>query len=83
MNPFSSFLYPFPPNITLILLLVLVWSLAWKGYALWMAVKRNQKGWFIALLIFNTAGILEIFYIFYVVKKKWAEVEKDLSKLFS
>ena len=36
-----------------------------KGYALWHAAKRDEKGWFIALLIVNTFGILEIVYIFY------------------
>lgn len=40
-----------------------------KGYALWHAAKRNDKWWFIALLIINTLGILELVYIVAIVKK--------------
>lgn len=45
------------------ILLVSLWSLVWKGLALWRAAQLKQKGWFIALLIINTAGILEIIYL--------------------
>ncbi|MFA4999637.1 MAG: DUF5652 family protein [Parcubacteria group bacterium] len=41
-----------------------IWSLVWKGIALWKAAKAGSKPWFIALLIINTVGILEILYIF-------------------
>lgn len=47
---------------------LMVWSLVWKGWALWKAAKNDSKGWFIALLILNTVGILEIIYIFLVAK---------------
>ena len=50
--------------------LLIVWSLYWKGTALWTAAKNNQKEWFIALLIINTAGLLEIFYLYVIAKKK-------------
>jgi hypothetical protein len=46
-----------------------IWSLIWKGFALWKAAKQDDKTWFIALLIINTAGILEIFYIFIFSKR--------------
>lgn len=49
---------------------LIVWSLFWKGWALWRAAKNDSKGWFIALLILNTLGILEILYIFVFGKKK-------------
>jgi methionyl-tRNA synthetase len=51
------------------LVLLAIWSLAWKGWALWIAARREQKVWFVALLILNTIGILEIFYIFYFSKQ--------------
>jgi len=41
-----------------------VWSLVWKGLALWKSSKKNQPIWFIILLVVNTVGILEILYIF-------------------
>lgn len=44
--------------------LSILWSLAWKGVAMWKAVKANHKTWYIALLVLNTLGILEILYIF-------------------
>lgn len=49
-------------------LLLLVWSLFWKGFALWYSTKRGEKWWFIAFLVINTAGILEIVYIFFIAK---------------
>lgn len=44
-------------------LMLIFWSTTWKGLALWKASRRRQIGWFVALLIFNTAGLLEIFYL--------------------
>jgi len=49
---------------------LLIWSIAWKGVALWNASKNDQKKWFIAILVINTIGILEIIYLFYFCKKK-------------
>jgi uncharacterized membrane protein YiaA len=58
-----------PQFMTLISSLV-IWELIWKGIALWKAVRENQKGWFIAILILNTVGILPILYIFLLKKGK-------------
>ncbi len=49
--------------------LLLIWSLAIKGYALWIAAQRREKWWFIAILIINTVGILEVAYLIFVAKK--------------
>ena len=67
-----------PENMWFFALLV-IWSLIWKGFALWHAAGRQQKIWFIILLIINTAGILEIVYLFFVVKvqNKKSEVESQ------
>ena len=48
---------------------VTIWAAIWKGFALWRAAKNSQMYWFIALLIFNTVGILEILYLFVFSKK--------------
>jgi len=61
---------------TPILLLILAWTLPWKGIALWKAARNSHKGWFIALLVVNTLAILEIIYIFYFSKKKSEPTEK-------
>lgn len=42
---------------------------ALKGYALWNAAKRDEKWWFIILLVINTLGILELIYLYFVVGK--------------
>lgn len=53
-----------------LLVLATLWTIPWKGYALWKAAGYRQKGWFIALLVINTLAILEITYIFYFSKKQ-------------
>jgi len=60
-------------NLTL-LLITIVWVLPWKIYAVWLSAKHGHKGWFVVLLIINTFAILEIIYIFFVLKKKLPEV---------
>ena len=62
---------------TPILILILVWTLPWKGIALWKAARNSHKGWFIALLVVNTLALLEIIYIFYFAKKKVEPIEKS------
>lgn len=59
-------------------IIAMLWVLPWKAYALWTAAKMNHKRWFIAIIILNTFAILEIVYIFFVVKK----TPKDLLKVF-
>lgn len=54
----------------LFVILGVIWTLPWKGVALWKAAKLDQPIWFIALLIVNTLGLLEILYIFVFSKKK-------------
>jgi len=50
---------------------LLVWSLFWKGLALWHSARKGQPWWFVIMLIVNTAGILEIIYLFAVIKLKF------------
>jgi hypothetical protein len=47
---------------------LLAWSLAWKAIALWHAARRGHKMWFGAFLVVNTIGILEIVYLFFIIK---------------
>jgi methionyl-tRNA synthetase len=46
-----------------IILVVILVSIVLKGFALWYAARASQKWWFIALLVINTLGILEIIYL--------------------
>lgn len=58
-------------------LLIAGWTLAWKGVALWKSAERDQKYWFIAILILNTIGILDIIYIYFVARKYEVEVVEN------
>lgn len=53
-----------------LILIIGLWTLPWKGIALWRSAQRNEKWWFMALLIIQTLAILEILYIFVFSKKK-------------
>lgn len=52
----------------------ILWTLVWKGLALWRAAGLRQKWWFVAMLIVNTLGILEIIYIFLVARNYKVEI---------
>lgn len=54
--------------------LIMLWGLFWKGLALWHSAGRKQGWWFLLLLVLNTAGILEIIYLFGVLKLKANEL---------
>lgn len=49
---------------TLVMVLVIVWSIFWKGVALWKSAREDSRFWFVAFLLINTFGILEILYLF-------------------
>lgn len=54
-----------------------LWTIPWKGFALWLAATRNEKWWFIAMLLINTVGLLEMFYIFMIAKHKFRFMKKQ------
>jgi len=59
-------------NTTLFIVLIIfigIWDLIWKLTAMWKASKRGSKGWFVVLMVFNTAGILPIIYHMFTKKK--------------
>lgn len=49
---------------------LLIWEIAWKSIALWKAGRNNQPGWFVALLLLNTAGIFSIVYLKFFQKNQ-------------
>lgn len=53
---------------------MMVWSLFWKGLALWHASRRKEPWWFVIMLVVNTFGILEIVYLFGFAKIKFDEL---------
>ncbi len=75
-------------GFSLIILVTVAWTIFWKGWALWIAARKGELWWFLAMLIINTFGILEIVYIFFFKKmvfnfktKKFEErVQKETVK---
>jgi hypothetical protein len=63
-------LSPILQNYPWLLYLIITWSLAWKALALWHSARNNQLVWYIALLVVNTVGLLEIIYLLFFRKKK-------------
>ena len=65
------------PNFTGWLLFpLIVWSLYWKGRALWKSAKKGQKVWFVFFLVINTVGILEIIYLLFLSDRTNKEIAK-------
>jgi len=58
----------------ILFIVLIIWSLFWKGLGLWHAARRSEKVWFIVLLLVNTLGILEIIYLFVIAKMSSQEV---------
>lgn len=59
------------------ILLAILWTIPWKGVALWRAARGCHKGWFVVLLVVNTLGILEIIYIFIFSRKSCCAQSKS------
>lgn len=67
-------------GITTLIVALVVWSLIWKGIGLWYAARNYQKGWYIAILILNTAGILEIIYLLFFRRDRQPETKSLFEK---
>jgi methionyl-tRNA synthetase len=51
-----------------VIVVLVVWTLVIKGFALWYAARNHQKAWFVLLLVVNTLGILELVYLIWFRK---------------
>ncbi len=73
MNPPDLSAFPFASMLGVwmipVITVLLLWMLVIKGIALWKAARNGHKVWFVALLVINSVGILELMYIFFVAKK--------------
>ena len=59
--------------------LVGIWTVIWKGLALWRAASNRSKVWFVVLLLVNTFGILEILYLYVFGKRNDSVVHAQVS----
>ena len=60
LDTLFPFMFPFALPFFVVLAL---WSVGIKGYALWHAARNGQKWWFVFLLIVNGLGIPELVYL--------------------
>ena len=65
-----AWMYTYGPMV----LLLLLWSIFWKGLALWHSGRQGKPWWFVIFLVLNTAGILEIIYLFFILKLKASQL---------
>jgi len=68
MDPYG--ICPSPLWMNIAIFLILLWTLPWKGIALWRAAGNKHRWWFIAIFLVNTLAIMEIIYIFGFSKKQ-------------
>ncbi|MFZ2038943.1 MAG: DUF5652 family protein [Minisyncoccia bacterium] len=61
------------PLMIVIIIALTIWSLTWKGLALWKSSHNESRIWFVILLVINTFGILELIY-YYLLDKGDDEV---------
>ncbi len=62
-NLFDYGRYGFGAGWVLVAVLA-IWEVIWKGYGLWKAARNGHTGWFVAILIINSLGILPLLYIY-------------------
>lgn len=43
--------------------LFVIWDIIWRGVALWRAAHKDQRAWYIILLVVNSVGVLPIIYL--------------------
>jgi len=66
--------------VVFLLIIAGIWSIIWKGIALWKSARYGQKVWFVVLLIVNTVGLLEIIYLAFFQKRPVRPVMKPAAK---
>jgi len=70
----NSLIPPELANYSWAIIVLALWSIVWKGLALWKAARRGEKYWFVALLVINLVGLLEMLYIFVITP--WMDSRK-------
>jgi methionyl-tRNA synthetase len=61
----------------ILIVLMIIWSLIWKGFALWKSARNGQTAWFIIFMTINTIGLLEIGYL--IMMKEARDRERGIT----
>lgn len=83
-SPVNIVLGPIKKNAKMqaILVAAVSWSVAWKGFSLWRAAKNDSKPWFVTLLLTNSLGILDAFYIF-VIDRRGHHRQREINAIYA
>jgi hypothetical protein len=65
-------------GVSFLWIVFIIWSLTWKAVSLWVSARNYQRNWFIALFVFETAGILPIVYLIWFRRDKQPGITKSL-----
>lgn len=68
MQNYGGHGFGLPVWMPALFILLIIWTIFWKGLALWHSARRKQPWWFVILMLVNTLGILEMIYLFLVAK---------------
>lgn len=68
--------YAMPGAIGLVAVLAIA-DLALKGWAMWRAARMDKQWWFVALLVFNTIGILPVIFLLLTNEEYKKKVRKS------
>ena len=71
----GNFQHRLSPAQEAVLAAVVVWGLVWKAVSFWHAARDGRKGWYTALGLVNSAGILDAIYIFGI--SSWGRRRKE------
>jgi len=77
MEIFSQETLQFIGSHTLLFGLLFIWSLFWKGMALWKSARLSHKWWFLIVLVVNSVGIVDIIYLYFVARRYKVEAQED------
>jgi hypothetical protein len=56
-------LWDLHPLLFILVIALALFDVILRLIAMWQAARNNQRGWYVALAIFSTAGILPIIYL--------------------
>lgn len=73
-------LWPLFASFATFFILLIFLDVTLKAVALWKSARADQMGWFIALIVFNTMGILPIIYLLFFVRKPVAKTAPKSKK---
>ena len=63
-------------TMVILLMIVSIWEVIWKGFGLWHSARAKHKAWFVIILIFNTVGLLPIIYLIWFKEKPNKKTKK-------